>query len=171
MNTKKIFSILFLFLLAWCSNNNSNNFWINTESPIIKIINWSNTLKSQYNIYNRSFFGNKKWEIEISTWKRDIMIRWTMQEFKNKDFTIETMSGTVLVTFMTKNSKLKKAMEPWYKWPFTNNILKEWENKKFSINNLSWYIDSNDEYLFVLIGNIDKGISIINYGTVYDYNE
>lgn len=86
-----------------------------------------------------------------------------MQEFKNKDFTIGPKSGTILVTFMTKSSTLKKAMERWYKWPFTKNILKEWENKKFSINDLSWYIDSNDEYLFVLIGNIDKGISIINY--------
>jgi len=54
-------------------------------------------------------------------------------------------------------------MEPQYKWPFTNHILKNGQSVTYSNDSLSGYIDIYDKYLFILISNIGTWLASFEY--------
>lgn len=156
---------LFWLLLAWCSINITKveNNIIQATGTIQEIISWSNTLKNHSNILNNSVFSIKKWIIEVSTGNRNIMIRWTYDDINTNWITVESKTGTIAISLMTYNPTLINALEPQYKWPFTNNIIRDWEKINYSKDSLSGYVDINDKYLFILISNISTWVSSFEY--------
>jgi len=157
--------LLFWLFLAWCSINTTKiekNIYQETGN-IQEIVNWSNTLKAHSNILNNSVFSIKKWIIEVSTGNRDVMIRWTYNDITTNWITVESKIWTIAISLMTYNPTLINSLEPKYKWPFTNNIIKNWEKIQYSEDSLSGYIDVNDKYLFILISNISTWVASFQY--------
>lgn len=164
MKRKLLMWLFTCIVFTWCSlpTNQSQNIEQN-EWNIKNIISWSDTLASHRDILEKSIFESNTREISISKKTRNVILRGTTEDIKNKWITIEAKTGTVVLSLMTYNPKLTNSLEAKYKWPFGNNIIKYWEKIEFSKNTLSGNINEDDKYVFILIGNISTETAILNY--------
>lgn len=132
-------------------------------SEMSKIISWSNTLNSHTNILKENIFTKDAWNISIPVNNRNILLRGDQYGLLTNSLIIISKTGTLAISLMTYNPLLLNSMEPKYKWPFTNNIIENWEKIQYSNDSLSGYIDINDKYLFILISNISTWIASFQY--------